>query len=764
LTITTTGSTPAGSSALTISGASGAVTRTASATLIVQAPDFGITPTPGSRTIAAGAQTTYAVSVSPINGFTGDVDLSVTGLPAGASAAFAPATISGGSGSSTLTVTTTAATPAGSSQLTVAGVSGSMTRTAAMTLVVQTPDFALSPTPASRTIIAGASTTYAISATPLNGFTGDVALSVTGLPAGATASFAPASLAGGSGSSTLTVSTTSATPPGTVTLTITGTSASLTRSTSATLTVSGVSSGALTGALGTPTGTQSLSTLGSSDWAHWGLTTAASFVHRAAITPLISNVTIVGGGSAQRYTNHPIGFSWTGGTPTASATNTTTGIFVSGVNRGFRITVPADQTPRTLTLYVGVYRAQGQLTAHLGDSSAPDYVNSTLVSNNGTAIGRYTLTYQAATPGQVLTVTFVQQSSGSGNVTLQAAALSTAVADFGIGVTPAARIVAPGDATTYAIAVTPTAGFSGLVTLSASNLPAGTSATFSPAVVAGSGTSTLTVSTSASTPLGAGPFTVTGVSGALTRTATPSLTVSTAGSGSLTGALGTPTGTQNLTALGTSDWAHWGVSTDASYTHMAAVTPQISNVVMLAGGLPERYSNHPIGFSWTGGTPAASATGTTTGIFARGLDNGFQLTVPADVTARTLTLFVGVWRAQGQLVARLSDLSAPDYVDGSLVNLSSTAVGRYTLTFQAATPGQILTVTFRQVSNTDGNVTLQAAALAAAQEAPLSAAAEGGPGDPERQSAGSPSLPAEPGGRVGRATAIGYDPPWFQAK
>ena len=61
---------------------------------------------------------------------------------------------------------------------------------------------------------------------------------------------------------------------------------------------------------------QTLSTLGTSDWAHWG-NTRRRLTHKAAITPLISNVTLVGGGSAQRYTNHPIGFSWTGGTPTA---------------------------------------------------------------------------------------------------------------------------------------------------------------------------------------------------------------------------------------------------------------------------------------------------------------------------------------------------------------------------------------------------------------------------------------------------------------
>src|SRR5207249_3005597 len=67
-------------------------------------PDYGLAATPSSRTVAQGASTSYTATVTPSGGFTGTVSFSLTGLPAGAGGAFAPASVNG-SGSSTLTVT-----------------------------------------------------------------------------------------------------------------------------------------------------------------------------------------------------------------------------------------------------------------------------------------------------------------------------------------------------------------------------------------------------------------------------------------------------------------------------------------------------------------------------------------------------------------------------------------------------------------------------------------------------------------------------------
>src|SRR3989442_11290753 len=85
--------------------------------------------------------------------------------------------------------------------------------------VAPVPDFSLSATPASQTIVQGGGTTYAVSITPSGGFTAAVNFGVSGLPGGATASFSPNPA---TASSTMTVGTGAATPPGSYALTITG--------------------------------------------------------------------------------------------------------------------------------------------------------------------------------------------------------------------------------------------------------------------------------------------------------------------------------------------------------------------------------------------------------------------------------------------------------------------------------------------------------------------------------------------------------------
>ncbi len=70
--------------------------------------------------------------------------------------------------------------------------------------------------------------------TPLNGFSGSVSLSASGLPSGMTASFNPNPA---TTTSTMTLAASNAATVGTVTATITGTSGTLTRTTTITLTV-----------------------------------------------------------------------------------------------------------------------------------------------------------------------------------------------------------------------------------------------------------------------------------------------------------------------------------------------------------------------------------------------------------------------------------------------------------------------------------------------------------------------------------------------
>jgi hypothetical protein len=582
----------------------------------------------------------------------------------------------------------------------------------AATLEAAGPDFSVTATPANRSIVRGSTTTFTAIVSPLHGFGGPVALSATGLPAGATASFTPAALGAGSGSSTMTITTTSGTPLGTTAIAITGTSGSLVRTANVSLTVTSGVAGTLSGALSTPTGAQNLSTLGTSDWAHYGHTSSTSYNHKSGMTPQISNVTVVGSNPATRYANHLVGFTWNGGTPTASATNSATGLWVSGVNNGFRVTVPADTSTRTLSLYVGVWSAGGRLVAHLSDNSAADYVDTALSNPAASSAGLYTLTYRAASPGQTLTVTFTQNAASSGNVTIQAAALRVTGPDFSVEATPPSQAVVRGASVTFVATLAALNGFAEPVTLSASGLPSGATASFSPATLAGgAGSSTLTINTTASTTLGNFPLTITGTSASLTRASGVTLSVSSGVAGTLSGTASPVMTTQNLTTLGTLDWAHWGHSTASSFTHKSGVTPLISNITTLGPSTATRYANHSIGFTWSGGTPTASASNSTTGLWVSGQNSGFRFSVPADANTRTLRVYVGAWLATGRFTAQLSDGSAADFTSTAISNTSGPIAGLYTLTYRASGPGQTLTITFIQADATIGNVTIQAAAL-----------------------------------------------------
>ena len=244
LNIATTSATAAGTYSLVVTGTSGTLQHTAnlSLTVVSTGADFGLAATPASQSVTAGNRAAFTATVNALNGFTGTVTLTAAGLPAGATASFSPATITS-AGSSTLTISTTAATAAGTYPLVITGTSGTLQHTANVSLTVVKPaDFGLLAAPASQSVTAGNSATFTATVTALNGFAGTVTLAASGVPAGATASFNPASITS-AGSSILTVSTTAATAAGTYSLTVTGTSGALLHSALLGLTVTASTGG-----------------------------------------------------------------------------------------------------------------------------------------------------------------------------------------------------------------------------------------------------------------------------------------------------------------------------------------------------------------------------------------------------------------------------------------------------------------------------------------------------------------------------------------
>ncbi|MEP7042477.1 MAG: PQQ-binding-like beta-propeller repeat protein [Dokdonella sp.] len=89
------------------------------------------------------------------------------------------------------------------------------------------PDFTLTVTPPNPAVSPGGSVTYTVTTTAIANFSGTVHLAASGLPAGATATFATNDVAPPA-TTTLTIQTDAATPLGANTLTITGSSGALT--------------------------------------------------------------------------------------------------------------------------------------------------------------------------------------------------------------------------------------------------------------------------------------------------------------------------------------------------------------------------------------------------------------------------------------------------------------------------------------------------------------------------------------------------------
>jgi uncharacterized membrane protein len=191
--------------------------------------DFSLGTSPSSQTVTAGQAATYSVSITRSNGFAGAVTLSVAGLPSGTTAAWKLAdgtvtnVVPASQNTASLVLQTAATTPAATTTPVITAVSGNLSHTASVTLVVQgaaQPSFTLAATPATQTVVQTDSTSYALSITRSGGFSGALALSISGLPNGASATFSPNPVTGST--TTVTIDTAGNASAGAYTLTING--------------------------------------------------------------------------------------------------------------------------------------------------------------------------------------------------------------------------------------------------------------------------------------------------------------------------------------------------------------------------------------------------------------------------------------------------------------------------------------------------------------------------------------------------------------
>ncbi|MGB8885100.1 MAG: hypothetical protein WCC87_00150, partial [Candidatus Korobacteraceae bacterium] len=207
-----------------------------------QLANFTISASPASLSVAQGNQGTSTITTAISGGFNSSISLSASGMPSGTTVTFNPQTIPApGSGNSTMTITVGASTPSGTYPITVTGNGAGTQQTATVTLMVIAqgqPNFTISASPASLTIMQGNQGSSTISTAISGGFNSSISLSASGLPVGTTVSFNPNTIpAPGSGSSTMTITVGSSTPMGTYPITVAGNGGGTQQTVTVTLTV-----------------------------------------------------------------------------------------------------------------------------------------------------------------------------------------------------------------------------------------------------------------------------------------------------------------------------------------------------------------------------------------------------------------------------------------------------------------------------------------------------------------------------------------------
>jgi subtilase family serine protease len=495
------------------------------------APAFSLSSSASTLSVATGASGISTITVSAQQGFSSAVSMAISGLPAGVTASFSPVSAMT---ASTLTLTASSSAAAATSTLTITGTSGSLTSTARLALTITaTPTFTLSASAASLSLAPGGSGAGAITINRQNGFQGSVALAASGLPAGVTASFSPATA---TTTSTLTFTASASAAAGTSTVTITGTSGSLRGTSAISLTVAAANSYTIApspASLSVPQAGSAASTItvtphgsfsGTVSFSAAGLPAGVTATFSPAATTHTTTLTLKAAANAALGAS-TVTVTGTSGTATI---NTTIAITIAAPPS---FTISA--TPASVSLSPGssgsstvVINALNGFSGAvaLAASGLPAGVTATF---GAVSAGQSTVTFKAASTvsGAAATVTITGTSGALSSKTTVALSLAQPPT-FTLSASPTSLSVAQGATGSSTLTLTAQNGFAGTVTVTMSGLPTGVTGSFSAGPTAATAILTLAATTSAAK--GTSTVTITGKSGSLSKTATISLTVTAA--------------------------------------------------------------------------------------------------------------------------------------------------------------------------------------------------------------------------------------------
>lgn len=624
--ILTTANTPTGLYTVSIVGSDGIRSRAAYLQLAVTAgsggtqPDYQISLSTSTVTIAVGGSASTGITVSRTGGHNGQISFSLSGQPAGVTYSFTPNPLPGNGTSAALSLQVSSTAQAGTYALNVISTDGTRNRFASLTLNIPSggpgaQDFSISLYPQAITLYRGeGGGSIQVLVQRSGGHNQNITLSTDPISwFNVTDSFSPNPIPPAGNSATYSIVPAQNASRGVYQVTVRATDGTLTRTAQLTVTID-------------DRPTFSLAVSPSSISKNRGETATASVsVSRSSghNLPIDLRATNVPAGVAVSFTPDPLGANNNSALATIEIGNS------APLGTHYMYIVGDD----------GVHTASAQLVLTVSEGPAYDFSLDTsqiyVYRNESTTVpisisrtGNHSapIIFSASHALNALNVSFNPNPATSNSTDMQVTGLITGshslgisalddmglarnksatvhVFDFNVVPSPASLQVLRGSQTYFDVSVVKDGQHTATVNLSAGNLPSGVSVSFSPPSVGpASGYSTATVSANATAQLGTYNITVTGTdTNGRSRTAQVSLTVADTASPDFT--ISAPT---NMYTYIESDPTTFSIAINRANGHSAPISFSAPSVP----GVSFSFSPNPASGASTVLSISASSTAT----------------------------------------------------------------------------------------------------------------------------------------------------------